>query len=129
MDEQQDRNTSPHDDGSGQQPHTPGQDPRGSGEPRQPEDDAVEPDATDPDLVVADRSLAEQEGATGAGHVRDEDSASDEPRTDPEAPQEQTAPRQDAPLGGDESTQERLQADTEVEEDAIRGLDPDDSPA
>lgn len=34
-----------------------------------------------------------------------------------------------APLGGDRSTEERLEADTAVEEDALKALDPDDTPA
>lgn len=33
-----------------------------------------------------------------------------------------------APLGGDGTTEEQLDADNEVEEDAIKALDPDDSP-
>lgn len=35
----------------------------------------------------------------------------------------------DAPLGGDQSTEDRLEADTAVEEDALKSLDPDDTPA
>lgn len=37
--------------------------------------------------------------------------------------------RGDAPLGGDQSTEDRLEADTAVEEDALKALDPDDTPA
>ncbi|WP_307361902.1 hypothetical protein [Microbacterium murale] len=34
-----------------------------------------------------------------------------------------------APLGGDETTEEQLEADNEVEEDALKALNPDDAPA
>lgn len=34
-----------------------------------------------------------------------------------------------APLGGDERTEEQLGADTAVERDALKSLDPDDTPA
>jgi hypothetical protein len=34
-----------------------------------------------------------------------------------------------APLGGDETTEEQLDADNAVEEDALESLNPDDSPA
>ena len=35
----------------------------------------------------------------------------------------------DAPLGGDENTEDQLTADTAVERDALKSLDPDDTPA
>ncbi|MFS2279693.1 hypothetical protein V2S04_02580 [Microbacterium sp. OR21] len=35
----------------------------------------------------------------------------------------------DAPLGGDENTEDQLTADTAVERDALKALDPDDTPA
>ena len=35
----------------------------------------------------------------------------------------------DAPLGGDENTEDELTADTAVERDALKALDPDDTPA
>ena len=34
-----------------------------------------------------------------------------------------------APLGGDETTEEQLDADNAVEDDMLKTLDPDDSPA
>lgn len=34
-----------------------------------------------------------------------------------------------APLGGDETTEQELDADNAVEEDALKALNPDDSPA
>lgn len=37
--------------------------------------------------------------------------------------------RTDAPTGGDETTEEELEADNAVEEDALKALDPDDTPA
>jgi len=85
-----------------QHPHTPGQDPQGSGEPR--DRSTLPDDPQDPQ----DRAPVE--------------------------PESQRAPRRDddgddAPLGGDQSTEDRLEADTAVEEDALKGLDPDDTPA
>lgn len=44
----------------------------------------------------------------------------DERRTDDE---------QEAPVGGDETTEDQLQADNEVEEETLRSLDPDAPPA
>lgn len=35
----------------------------------------------------------------------------------------------DAPTGGDKTTEEELEADNAVEEDALKALDPDDTPA
>ena len=36
---------------------------------------------------------------------------------------------QDAPIGGDETTEDQLDADNPVEEDVLKSLDPDDAPA
>ncbi|GAA1957233.1 hypothetical protein [Microbacterium deminutum] len=38
-------------------------------------------------------------------------------------------PHQDAPTGGDETTEEQLEADNAVEEDSLKTLDPDAAPA
>lgn len=38
-------------------------------------------------------------------------------------------PQQDNPTGGDETTEEQLDADNAVEDDMLKTLDPDDSPA
>ena len=35
----------------------------------------------------------------------------------------------DAPVGGDETTEEQLEADNPVEEDTLKTLDPGDAPA
>ena len=35
----------------------------------------------------------------------------------------------DAPLGGDETTEDQLDADNAVEKDMLKSLDPDDNPA
>ena len=35
----------------------------------------------------------------------------------------------DAPLGGDETTEDQLDADNPVEKDMLKSLDPDDNPA
>ncbi|MGA7149772.1 MAG: hypothetical protein WBX17_14950 [Microbacterium sp.] len=36
---------------------------------------------------------------------------------------------QDAPIGGDENTEDRLEADNPAEEDTLKTLDPDAAPA
>lgn len=79
----------------GQRPHVPGQDPLGSGMPRQQE--------------------SRQASPTASG---DEVDPTSPPRGD-----------DDAPLGGDENTEDQLTADTAVERDALKSLDPDDTPA
>jgi|GEM_PF-1859502 len=86
-----------------QRPHTPGQDPQGSGEPR--DRDALPGDPPD---------------AQGRAPVEPESQR---------APRKGDRPDGDASLGGDQSTEDRLQADTAVEEDALKALDPDDTPA
>ncbi|UYO97541.1 hypothetical protein OED01_02055 [Microbacterium sp. M28] len=47
----------------------------------------------------------------------------------PEEPAEGPDIEEDAPLGGDETTEEQLTADNAAEEDTLRTLDPDDNPA
>lgn len=78
-----------------QHPHVPGQDPLGTGLPRQ-----------------MDFRLA-------TTPTFDEDAAASTPESGDD----------DAPLGGSETTEEQLTADTAVEEDALKALDPDDTPA
>lgn len=87
---------------AGQRPHTPGQDPEGSGEPREG------------GLTGAARRQGG--AAAGAAAARGEGA-------------NQGANQGDAPLGGDEATEEQLDADNAVEEDTLKSLDPDDSPA
>lgn len=60
----------------------------------------------------------------------------DDHRPDPAEESRPAAPaadaadtRDDAPLGGDETTEEQLDADNAVEADALKSLDPDDNPA
>lgn len=47
----------------------------------------------------------------------------------PETMAEGRAGADDTPLGGDDTTEEQLDADNEIEKDALKSLDPDDSPA
>lgn len=47
----------------------------------------------------------------------------DEHRRDDETPED------DNPTGGDETTEEQLEADNPVEEDTLKTLDPDNPPA
>jgi hypothetical protein len=42
---------------------------------------------------------------------------------------ENVAPAEDPPTGGDETTEEQLEADNPVEEDTLKTLDPGDPPA
>lgn len=42
---------------------------------------------------------------------------------------ENEAPEDDNPTGGDEMTEEQLDADNPVEEDTLKTLDPDNPPA
>lgn len=53
----------------------------------------------------------------------------DRERTPPDEQPGPDAPADGAPLGGDETTEEQLTADNAVEEDSLRMLDPDDTPA
>lgn len=59
----------------------------------------------------------------------------DEHRPDPAAESrptdtaEENAGGDDAPLGGDETTEDQLDADNAVEKDMLKSLDPDDNPA
>lgn len=48
---------------------------------------------------------------------------------DMQQPSDKPAPDQDAPVGGDETTEDQLVADNAVEEDQLKALDPNDSPA
>ena len=88
----------------GQHPHVPGHDPLGSGMPRQQDWRQAQPSDSAEDDASADASA--------------------------DAPAPDSAPGDDgAPLGGDENTEEQLTADTAVERDALKSLDPDDTPA
>lgn len=91
----------------GQHPHVPGHDPLGSGMPRQ------------------------QEWAQAASSESADDASPPDESAAANASQEPAGDRADdgAPLGGDENTEDQLTADTAVERDALKSLDPDDTPA
>ena len=58
-----------------------------------------------------------------------DDRASNEP-IDPSYPVEGETPSiDDAPTGGDETTEDQLEADNPAEEDTLKTLDPGDAPA
>ena len=63
----------------------------------------------------------------GSGMPRQRDTVAAAPAEDEPA----SPPPDDdgAPLGGDETTEDQLSADTAVEQDALKSLDPDDPPA
>ena len=44
-------------------------------------------------------------------------------------PRDEQTVDNEAPKGGDETTEEQLEADNEVEEDTLKALDPDAPPA
>lgn len=87
--------------GTAQFPHVPGQDPRDSGMPRE-------------------RGIHPAENAEEAA-----DDAAQSARETGDSPPDEG----DAPLGGTETTEDELTADTAVERDALKSLDPDDTPA
>ena len=65
-----------------------------------------------------------REGSTGGAVQGDADG-----HTTGGAIQGDADPDRDAPLGGDDTTEEQLDADNPVERDSLRTLDPDDPPA
>ncbi|GAA2867409.1 hypothetical protein [Microbacterium arabinogalactanolyticum] len=103
MDERQ----SSQDQDAGQQPHAPGQDPAGSGEPHEAPQSADAPDRSE----GAHTGIPEDNPAHNT------------------APDGMPGDEDGAPLGGDERTEQQLGADTAVERDALKSLDPDDTPA
>ncbi|WP_309128188.1 hypothetical protein [Microbacterium sp.] len=119
-----DQHSSPRDD-AGQYPHSPGQDPDGSGEPRQPEPTGQE-DSPPRSPVVPE---SQRDTAGGAEQPGGHTGAPEDIPAHNTAPDGQPGDSGDAPLGGDETTEQQLEADTAVERDALKGLDPDDSPA
>ncbi|WP_341955445.1 hypothetical protein [Microbacterium sp. LWH13-1.2] len=66
------------------------------------------------------------QGAAQGGAIQGDSSHGESPRG---AIQGDASPDRDAALGGDKNTEEQLTADNEVEEDALRSLNPDDAPA
>lgn len=77
------------------------------------------------------------EGALGAGDPDDDRRGTTGPHDGDPAhiPAHNTAPDgftpddRGAPLGGDEGTEDQLDADNPTEKDTLKSLDPDDSPA
>lgn len=121
---------------AGQYPHTPGQNPQGSGEPRHlntPDAGAAAADAG----TGAGAGAADAEGGADAGAGSDAGADTDAgaagadaaPSADGGAAADAASADQGSPLGGDETTEEQLEADTAVERDALKMLDPDDTPA
>lgn len=68
----------------------------------------------------------------GSGLPRQQDVSAPEPAASDDQTRDESASApadDDAPLGGDENTEDQLTADTAVERDALKSLDPDDTPA
>lgn len=104
-----------------QRPHAPGEDPA---LPRDPEHARA----------AGARLEADTEGGAEAAaqadrHDRGHTGAPEDNPAHNTAPDGRAGGGDDAPLGGDETTEEQLDADTAVEQDALKALDPDDSPA
>lgn len=78
-----------------------------------------------PGVDVPDEDNGGQGGAQG-GAIQGDSSEGDSPRG---AIQGDAGPDRDAPLGGDSTTEEQLDADNPTEEDTLRSLDPNDPPA
>lgn len=66
------------------------------------------------------------QGSTQGGAIQGDSSHGDSPHG---AIQGDASPERDSHLGGDPTTEEQLDADTEVDRDTLRTLDPDDAPA
>jgi hypothetical protein len=66
------------------------------------------------------------QGAAQGGAIQGDASHGDSPRG---AIQGDAGPDRDAPLGGDETTEQQLHADNAAEEETLKLLDPDNPPA
>ncbi|WP_314427083.1 hypothetical protein [uncultured Microbacterium sp.] len=77
--------------------------------------------------LQGDAREGDPQGATQGGALQGDSSHGESPHG---AIQGDASPdRDDAALGGDENTEQQLTADTDVEKDTLRTLDPDDAPA
>lgn len=76
--------------------------------------------------IQGDAEDGNAQGAAQGGAIQGDSSHGESPRG---AIQGDASPDRDAALGGDKNTEEQLTADNEVEEDALRSLNPDDAPA
>ncbi len=76
--------------------------------------------------IQGDARDGDSQGAAQGGAIQGDSSHGESPRG---AIQGDASPDRDASLGGDEHTEEQLSADTEVDRDTLRTLDPDDTPA
>nr|WP_201471754.1 hypothetical protein [Microbacterium hydrocarbonoxydans] len=76
--------------------------------------------------LQGDAREGDPQGATQGGALQGDSSHGASPHG---AIQGDASPDRDAALGGDENTEEQLTADTDVEKDTLRTLDPDDTPA
>lgn len=65
----------------------------------------------------------------GSGMPRQRDAEAVPPREPADAESAESPQGHGAPLGGSKVTEEQLSADTDVERDALKALDPDDTPA
>lgn len=76
--------------------------------------------------IQGDADEENAQGAAQGGAIQGDSSHGESPRG---AIQGDASPDRDSALGGDEHTEDQLTADNEVEEDALRALNPDDAPA
>jgi hypothetical protein len=76
--------------------------------------------------IQGDAEEGNAQGAAQGGAIQGDSSHGESPRG---AIQGDASPDRDAAIGGDEHTEDQLTADNEVERDALRSLDPNDTPA
>lgn len=76
--------------------------------------------------IQGDAQEENAQGAAQGGAIQGDSSHGESPRG---AIQGDASPDRDAALGGDENTEDQLEADNEVEQDTLRTLDPNDTPA
>ncbi|APH46831.1 hypothetical protein BMW26_15030 [Microbacterium sp. 1.5R] len=76
--------------------------------------------------IQGDADEENAQGAAQGGAIQGDSSHGESPRG---AIQGDASPDRDAAIGGDENTEDQLTADNEVEQDTLRTLDPNDTPA
>jgi len=70
-----------------------------------------------------------EDTAAAAGNTNAGSSGDTKPTGNVNAGRKADSSDEDAPLGGDQTTQDQLDADNDVEADMLKTLNPDDSPA
>ncbi|MBO0979695.1 hypothetical protein [Microbacterium sp. SD291] len=87
--------------------------------------DGYAPTADDHGERSQDDLHGNAQGAAQGGAIQGDSSHGESPRGAIQG----SADEDEAPLGGDQTTEDQLDSDNAVEDDTLRTLDPDDSPA